>query len=352
MTATPISTAAKTLSQQFLDAYLADPVKNPWGQFYKTASTGSAAGDLNQSFQKYGAIVNPLELAAKTLSGATSPLGSVGAVHELRKAAQSGGAAFKDLREQNYNTYKETYGKAEDLYRQMREKGFASEEEKQRAQQGLAAVREATFTPYLANRAYLETQEALSRAGYSRARGQARDAYLKERFGSNPFGRRAAGPFGGIGVKEEQGLQMAYDAVKNIGQGGAVTNYPMLSLGESLGRMMREPSAQLSEQNWREKYRDGQPAGVGAGYASRFGGEQTSAVSAAPTQAAPAAVRQGPIQSLDLSRGGSAERFNMADLRAARQEGYSDKQIRQYIKKNEGLVGEGKRERIMRALRG
>lgn len=344
MTATPSSSAAKTLSQQFLEAYLADPTKNPYGQFYKTPYSGSLVSELPRAYEKYGALSDPLALAQQLRSAGTAP----GAVSQ---AARNLALQTKQAREANYQAYKEAYGKAEDLFRQQRAAGFATPEAEQQARQGLAAVREATFLPYLANRGYLEAQQRLQeRAGTMARMGSSlerRREMLQKRGMSEEDVKASLKPFKSMLRRQEERGGLMYGAVKDVGRGGEVQLGDRLSLGESLGKMMTDATWAPVEAAWRKE----NAPGGGYGYASRPEAAQTPAVSAAPTQAAPAAMRQGPIQSLDLSRGGSAQRFNMADLRAARQEGYSDKQIRQYLKKNEGLVGEGKRERIMGALR-
>lgn len=333
MTATP-GAASKTLSQQFLEAYIADPGKNPYGQFIGTPYSGSLVNELPRAYKKYGALADPLALAKQLRSAGTAPGAVAKAVNDLNLYT-------KQAREENYQTYKEAYGNAENLFRQQRAAGFASPEAEQQARQGLAAVREATFLPYLANRGYLEAQERLQRQAGSLAKSGAsidRISEMARRRGLSEKDVKASvkGQQRMLGRREERaGLE--YGAVKDVGRGGEVQLGDRLTLGESLTQMMTNAAWAPTEAAWRK---ENTPSG-GYGYASRPEANQT----------APAAVSQGPVKSLDLSRGGSAERFNMADLRAARKEGYSDEQIRNYLKKNENLVREEKRDRIMGALR-
>lgn len=341
MTATPGSSAnSKSLSQRFLDAYIADPVANPWGQFYKTASSGSATGDLNQSFQQYGALVDPLALARQARSaGETS--------QQVREAQRQKMQELKTLRQQNYNTYKETYGAAQNLFREMSAKGFASKEEEQRARQGLAAVREATFVPYLANRGYLEAQQKLTSLGYDRARDKARSEEMVLKFGEDPFRKmRNRSPLGGTGVKEKEALQLAYNAVKNVGQGGAVTNYPMTSVGESLIKMMREPVSELSDQRWMEKYWPQGNVQSSAGYQSRPEASTTSTSGGGLLGAM--ANKKENQSSLNLAVGGPSNMLNTKDIKAARQEGMSNKEIRQAVRSEDIQMSARARARLFK----
>lgn len=345
MTATP----SKSLSQQFLDAYLADPEKNPYGQFYTAPYAGSLVGELPRAYEQYGALADPLAIAQQYRGAGRT------AIRQAGKEALTG---LREARTANYEAYKQPYTQAKELFRQQRAAGFESPEAEEQARQGLAAVREATFLPYLAKRGYLKTQERLTERGYNLARQRASLQDMKERLarsgadeeyiketlkGRRKMLRRA---------EERAGLQ--YGAVKDVGRGGEVELGNRLSLDESLVNMMNDATWAPVESAWRK---ENAPAG-GYGYASRpeasevgTTGPGLGGVVAGVAQAVPTAMSRGPIESLDVSRGGSAERFNMADLRAAREQGYGSREIRQYLKQNPELIAEGKRQRIMKALR-
>lgn len=346
------STPSKSLSQQFLDAYLADPEKNPYGQFYNAPYAGSLVGELPRAYEQYGALADPLAIAQQYRGAGPA------ATRQAGKEALTG---LREARAANYEAYKQPYTQAQELFRQQRAAGFESPEAEEQARQGLAAVREATFLPYLAKRGYLEAQERLTGQGYRIAAGRERLRSLKENMAGRGMsesdikeslkGRRK------MLRRSEERAGLEYGAVKDVGRGGAVEPGNRLSLGESLVKMMTDATWAPVESAWRK---ENAPSG-GYGYGSRPEASEVSevgttgpglgGVAAGVAQALPAAMGRGPIESLDVSRGGSSERFNMADLRAARREGYGDREIRQYLKQNPELIAEGKRERIMKALR-
>lgn len=350
-TPTPTTASSKSLSQQFLEDYISDPTKNPYGQFYKTAYTGQQGG-LTSAFEKYGEMPDPEKYAETFRAQYSDP-------NELLKAARNLKKEQMAERAANYDAYKQTYGKAEELFRQQRAAGFASPEEEERARQGLAAVREATFQPYLDARGYLETQHDLERAGAAKAAGQVRREQRIEmlrRHGMSEENIRKslekpkAGPAWFRNIPEGAVARARYEAVKDIGRGGQVTMGDRMSLGESLQQMMRRAGDVVKDTAFRKAF-PGPSAGGGAGYASRPDASKQASVtpSSGGATTRPSAP-SGPIQSLDVSRGGSATRFNMADLRAAREQGYGDAQIREYLEKNPSLIREQKRQRIMGAL--
>lgn len=343
-TPTPTTASSKSLSQQFLEDYISDPEKNPYGQFYTTPYTGLQGG-LTAAYEKYGEMPDPAAFAERLRSQYTDPKQSFQAVRNLRAEQRAERAA-------NYDAYKEAYGKAEELFRQQRAAGFASPEEEERARQGLAAVREATFQPYLAARGYLEAQHRLEERGARKFARQARNEFIESKTGQpSPFGQKSkAGPKWWRNIPEGAVERAEYESVKDIGRGGEVTLGNRLSLGESLLGMMKAAGGKVEDSAYRKAF-PGPSAGGGAGYSSRSGASaQTSVTPSSGGATTRRSAPSGPIQSLDVSRGGSATRFNMADLRAAREQGYGDAQIRAYLEKNPSLIREQKRQRIMGAL--
>lgn len=250
MTNTPAA-AAKTLSKEFLEKYIADPEKNPYGQFYTQAYSGSLQEELPKALERYGAITDPSALAQELLTTKTDGRSLREGIREMRDKTRADRAA-------SYQEYKDAYGKAKELYRQQREAGFATPEAAEEARQGLAAVREATFSPYLARRAYLQTQARLQRdAG--------RIAKLKNRI-EEKENRYKDGIRGSVEnatkidreklrqAEERAGLR--YGAVKDIGQGGAIDRGPEsyhLGLGEAFQKMMNEAVWSPVAADWRKQ---------------------------------------------------------------------------------------------------
>ena len=340
----------QTLSRQFLDLYLADPTKNPFGQFYTTPYSGSVVGELPRAYEQYGALVNPQELAQQ--------LRAAGGVREVAQAGRDLAAQTRDLRRANYESYKQPYTQALDLYRQQREAGFESPEAEEQARQGLAAVREATFLPYLAKRGYLEAQERLQRSARTQARKGSMIDYIRESMGSRGMSAEdikasTKGFRKGLRRERERG-QLGYEAVKDVGRGGEVELGDRLSLGESLQKMMADAQWAPKEQAWYDENRGGQRGGQGLGYESRPGASSGSSnvAEAQPRAQEPTtgtsvggmiggvasaigdAVRSGGPR-LDLGVGGSGDVLNRKDIRAARESGMSRRDIRQAVKEGD-----------------
>ena len=265
MADTAPTTPTKSLSQQFLDKYLADPEKNPYGQFYSQAAGNSVVGQLPRSFEKYGALPDPLALA-KQLQGA-------GDSRAVLKASQAAVNKFSEQGAANYAAYEEPYKKAEALFRQQRQTGFATPEAEQEARQGLAAVREATFIPYLANRGYLQAQEQLTRDASTLAKRESRMSRISELLSSRGASQEiidaSLDPFKKIQKRQEKRAATRYGAVKDVGQGGTVELGDRLTAGESIKGMMNKAVDEASDRRWRKQYRDGKAPGQGAGYESR-----------------------------------------------------------------------------------
>lgn len=265
MANTPAS-PTKSLSQQFLEKYIADPTKNLYGQFYSQGYSGSLVNELPGAFEKYGALPDPLALAEELRSKAPDRRALSQGIREMQEGTRSARAT-------NYQAYKKPYRKAQDLFRQQREEGFASDEAEQEARQGLAAVREATFLPYLANRGYLQAQEKLQNRAASLARRGATISRLEESMakrGMSPesIKERLKG-FKKAQRKDEKRSGLMYGAVKDVGRGGEVELGNRLSLGESLGRMMNDATWAPVEAAWRK---ENAPKG-GYGYGSRPGAQ-------------------------------------------------------------------------------
>lgn len=336
----------KTLSQQFLEAYLADPEKNPYGQFYQTPYTGSLVGQLPMAYEKYGALSDPLALAQQ--------LRSAGDLRAVRQAGRDLAAQTRQERATNYEAYKQPYTQAQNLFREQRAAGFESPEAEEQARQGLAAVREATFLPYLANRGYLEAQERLQDRAISLARMGSLTDFRKERMqksGMSPEDIKASlKPFRKMQRRQEERAGLMYGAVKDVGRGGEVELGNRLSLGESLGKMMTDATWAPVEAAWRK---ENAPQG-GYGYGSRpdAGSGSSNVVEAQPRAQEPTtgtglggqvagvasalgeAVRSGAPR-LNLGVGGSGDVLNRKDIRAAIESGLSRRDIRQAVKEGD-----------------
>lgn len=260
-TPTPTTASSKSLSQQFLEDYISDPTKNPYGQFYTTPYTGLQGG-LTSAYEKYGEMPDPAAFAEKLRSQYADPRERLQAIRKLKGEQKTERAA-------NYETYKQAYGKAEDLFRQQRTAGFASPEEEARARQGLAAVREATFQPYLDARGYLEAQHKLEKTGLRQAASEARNERIKQLTGQeSPFGQRSkAGPKWLRDIPKGAVERAKYEAVKDIGRGGEVTRGDRMSLGETLNQMMSQAGDKVKDTAFRKAF-PGPSAGGGAGYTS------------------------------------------------------------------------------------
>lgn len=307
----------QTLSQRFLDLYLSDPDKNPFGQFYTTPYSGSVVGELPRSYEQYGRLTNPRKLAQQLLTA--------GGIPEVAQAGRDLTAETRNLRQENYQAYRQPYTEAQNLYREQRAAGFESPEAAQQARQGLAAVREATFLPYLANRGYLEAEEQLQKYGIRQARSKARLDALRESLASR-------------GMKEEdiksstkgfrQGLRrvkeagrLSYKAVKDVGRGGEVALEPRMTVGESLVKMMSDARSAPRDEAWYAENRSNQSPGQGAGYESRP--EST------------ATPKASELLGLNLAVGGKADVLNRKDIKDALESGMTKKEIRKEVKEQD-----------------
>lgn len=362
---TKLSTVAdsQTLSRQFLDLYLQDPSKNPFGQFYTTPYAGSLVGELPRAYEQYGALVNPNEIAQQLLAA--------GGIREVGQAARDLAAQTRGLRRANYESYKQPYTQAQELFRQQRATGFESPEAEEQARQGLAAVREATFLPYLAKRGYLEAQEKLQESGIRQAKKSAIVDRLKESMAARGMSaqdikKRTGGFRKSLRGERERG-QLGYEAVKDVGRGGEVELGNRLSLGESLKKMMTEAQWAPTEQAWYDENRGGQRGGAGMGYESRPGASSGSSnvVEAQPRAQEPTAgpglggqiagvasavgeaVRSGAPR-LDLGVGGRGDVLNRRDIRAARESGMSRRDIRQAVKEGDIRMSAKARAQLFR----
>lgn len=249
MAVTPTA-ESKSLSQQFLDAYIADPTKNPYGQFFNQASTGTVAGDFGSAITKYGGFKSPEELVKEATALYTRKEGETARDAFLRRRAARD--TYRTARDENYQGYKQAYSKAEELFRQQKAAGFASPEEEQAARQGLAAVREATFTPYLAGRGVLEGQEALTKEAERVARKQA----MLDRLGG---GKGEKGSAQRLVYKSLQAAQRRLQGMSQVASDAAAAGRPpagnLQTAGESLVSAMKKMGSEAASSPWYEKYR-------------------------------------------------------------------------------------------------
>lgn len=249
MAVTPTA-ETKSLSQQFLERYLADPTKNPYGQFFGQASTGTVAGDFGSALQRYGGFKTPDELIAEATDLYTRREGETARDSFLRRRAASD--TYSTARAKNYEDYKQAYGQAEDLFRQQKATGFASPEEEEAARQGLAAVREATFTPYLAGRGVLEGQETLSRQAQSIARKKA----MLDRLGGGKGEKGTAQRNLYKRLKgEERRLQGMYQVASGAAESGTPPSGSMQTAGESLVAAMKNMGSEAASSPWYQRFR-------------------------------------------------------------------------------------------------
>lgn len=247
---TPPVNTSRSLSQQFLDAYITDPTKNPYGQFFTTASTGTVAGDFGSALQRYGGFKTPKELIKEATALYTRQEGETARDAFLRRRAAHD--TYSTARDENYQAYKQAYGKAEDLFRQQKATGFASPEEEQAARQGLAAVREATFTPYLAGRGVLEGQEALRKQAESVAREQARLDRLGGGKGEKGTAQRLIYKSLKAAKRKLQGM---YQVANEAAESGTPPAGNMQTAGESLVAAMNNMGSEAASSPWYEKNR-------------------------------------------------------------------------------------------------
>lgn len=250
MAATP-TPGSKSLSQQFLDAYISDPSQSPYSQFFNQASTGTVAGDFGSALQKKGGFKSLEELLEGARSLYSRKEGEEGADVAARRREAAN--AYRAARQQNYQDYKKPYTEAKQLFREQRAAGFGSPEEEQAARQGLAAVREATFIPYLAGRGVLEGQQALEKQAQRIARMES----MKERVS------RIGGSIEGGQLKrmnkrlkrEQRRLEGMYQVAREASESGSVPTGGRQTLGENLVAEMRNIGSEAASSPWYEKNR-------------------------------------------------------------------------------------------------
>lgn len=338
----------QTLSQMFLDLYLKDPSSNPFGQFYTNPYAGSLVGELPRAYEQYGRLAHPNKLAKQLLSA--------GGPREVSQAGRELIAQTKDLRRSNYESYKQPYTEAKELYRELRDAGFESPEAQEQARQGLAAVREATFLPYLAKRGYLQAQERLQESGINQAKGRARLDLLRESMAARGMSaediKESTKGFRQNLRKRRERDRESWHAVKNVGRGGEVELGDQMTLGESLNRMMSEAASSIRPEMGASIRSQ---AGVGSSNlanAQPRAQESTTGTGLGGQIAGVAAALGETIRSgrsgLDLGVGGSDDVLNSKDIRAAMEGGMSRRDIKRAVKEGDIRMSAKARARLFR----